>query len=535
MAAFFSRLPKQPWLAHLCGVLALFFLATFLFYPLYIILQRSLENQLALKLTLTNPYYYGRLGFTLGQALLSTLLTVILALPSALLFARFDFWGKGLMRSVFTVPFVMPTVVVGIGFLALFGAHGLSGLDLRSTLLILLLAHVFYNYAVVVRIVSAYLEGMGEGVLQAAQILGSSPWSVLRRVTLPLAAPSLFAAAALVFIFCFTSFGTIMILAPEPRFATLEIEIYRLTSRLQLEGAAVLVLAQLLLVGLFTLVYTALQRRTSVRLSAQRNPLPKAQGVWRLLVALNLGVAALLILSPLLALLYQTFWFSGGTLPNLDAFRFLAQASQEHTLQFSGLGQAAFNSLRFATTSTLLALVVGFCFSYAVARAKWQWLDGLSLLPLAASAITLGYGYILAFPQLRSGPWGMIVAHTLLGFPFVTRSLLPIMRSLPENVFAAAKTLGSSPLSVLVRIELPLLLPGFIAAASFAFAISMGEFGASLVLTRPELATIPVAIFDRLGQPGAQNYAAALALSTVLMLLTAGIFALFERFGEGEL
>ena len=233
---------SRQWLAHVLGVVATAFLLIFLFYPLTVILWRSLGDLEAVRAALGNPYYRGRLWFTTFQALLSTLLTVALALPGALLFARFDFIGKRFLRSAFTVPFVMPTVVAAIGFLALFGPRGVSGLELRGTLLIILLAHVFYNYAVVVRIVGAYLEALGPRLAEAAQMLGSSPWRLLWRVTLPLAAPAILAAAVLVFIFCFTSFGVIMILAPGPQYATLEVEIYALTSRLRLEGAAVLVL-----------------------------------------------------------------------------------------------------------------------------------------------------------------------------------------------------------------------------------------------------------------------------------------------------
>ena len=165
----------------------------------------------------------------------------------------------------------------------------------------------------------------------------------------------------------------------------------------------------------------------------------------------------------------------------------------------------------------------------------WRWLDALSLLPLATSAVTLGFGYLLAFPGLAVSPWGYILAHTLLAFPFVARSLLPALRGLPPGPLEAARVLGATPLRTLRRVEMPLLLPSFVAAAAFAFAVSLGEFGATLVISRPEYATIPVAIFDRLGRPGAANYGAALALSVLLMAVTAGVMLLLERFGQSEL
>ena len=460
-------------------MLATAFLLIFLVYPLAVVLGRSFSSWEPVGAVSSNPYYWGRLWFSTWQALLSTFLTVLLGLPGAVLFARYDFWGKRLLRSLFTLPFVMPTVVAAIGFLALVGPRGILGVNLRGTLLLILLAHVFYNYAIVVRIVGSYLESLGPRLYEAAQMLGAGPTRTFFRVTLPLAAPALIAAATLVFIFTFTSFGVILILAPEPAFATLEVEIYRLTSRLlDLSSAGLLVLVQLVVVSVFTLLYTRLQARLAVTLTGNRRPLPAPTGLARMLLRLNLAVAFVLILSPLAALTYGTFWPGGGAWPSLRNFETLLHAPR--TIGFAGAGRATLNSLRFAAQSTALALVVGFAFAYAVARGGWRWLDGSSLLPLATSSVTLGFGYLLAFPTLRASPWGLTLAHTLISFPFVARSLLPALRGLPPNLLAAAQTLGARPFAILRRVELPLLAPSLVAAASFAFAISMGEFGATL-------------------------------------------------------
>ena len=360
---------QRAWLPKAFGGLATLFLLVFLLYPLAVILGRSFERWDAVAAVASNPYYWGRLWFTVWQALLSTLLTVLLGLPGAVLFARYDFLGKRLLRSLFTLPFVMPTVVAAIGFLALVGPRGLLGVDLRGTLLLILLAHVFYNYAVVVRVVGSYLEAVGPRLFEAAQVLGAGPTRTFFRVTLPLAAPALVAAATLVFIFTFTSFGVILILAPEPRFATLEVEVYRLTSRLlDLSSAGLLALVQLVVITGFTLVYTRLQARLAVTLTGRR-PLPAPTGVARLVLGLNLVVAfALNPVTPRGADLRHVL--AGG--------RRLAECAQlspplldaPRTVGFAGAGRATFNSLRFAAQSTALALVVGFAFAYAVVRGR---------------------------------------------------------------------------------------------------------------------------------------------------------------------
>ena len=522
-------LDKRP--AHILGLFATLFLLLFFGYPLAAILGRS-AGLGALAEIATNPYYWGRLGFTLGQALLSTALTLLLGLPAALLFGRYSFPGKRLLRSAFTVPFVMPTVVAAVGFLALVGPRGLLGLDLRGTLAIILLAHVFYNFPVVVRIVGSYLESAAPRLREAAALLGAGPFRTLLRVDLPLALPALAAAASLVFIFTFTSFGVILILAPN--LPTLEVEIYRLTSRLlRLDAAAVLVVAQLLMVALVSRLYVVLQRRLAVRLSGAARTLPAPRGSSRLLLALQLLVAALLILAPLVTLAVQAFWPPGSSGPSLAGFRALLEAPL--TVTFTGAGQAVINSLLFASGTMLLALLVGFAFAYAVTRGGWRWLDEASLLPLATSAVSLGFGYLIAFPGLATSGWGLLLAHTLVAFPFVARALLPALRALPPALAEAAATLGAGALSRLRRIDLPLLRPALSSAAAFAFAVSMGEFGATLVITRPEYATIPVAIFDRLGRPGASSYAAALALSLLLMVVTAASMMILDRSGQGEL
>ena len=524
---------RANWLAHLGAVLASLFLTAFLFVPLGTILLRSFEGGVALADVLGDPFYLERLAFTTGQALLSTLLTLLLGVPSAVLFARYRFPGKAVLRSLLTIPFVMPTVVAGIGFLALVGPRGLAGLDLRDTFAIVLLAHVFYNYAIVVRIVGAYLERAAPRLREAAAVLGAGTWSTLWRVTLPVARPAILSAATLVFIFTFTSFGIILIVAPAPAFATLEVQIYRLAARLlRLDAAAVLVLAQLAVIMAVTWLYTRSQARLAVELRQTARPLPQPGAVGAAALVLVLGGSLALVLSPLAVLVVQAFArpIDGGF--TLGNFQQLLDAPR--TIGFAGLGLALRNSVVFATGTAVLGLLVGFAFAYAVARGGHRWLDQLSLLPLATSAVTLGFGYLLAFPELTVSAAGVLLAHTLIAFPFVARALLPGLRAISRSVSWAAETLGAGPWRTLRRVELPLLAPSLVGATSFAFAISLGEFGATIVLSRPEYATLPVAIFDRLSRPGAGSYGAALALSVILMALTAATMLFLERFGEGE-
>jgi thiamine transport system permease protein len=161
-------------------------------------------------------------------------------------------------------------------------------------------------------------------------------------------------------------------------------------------------------------------------------------------------------------------------------------------------------------------------------------LDALFMLPLGTSAVTLGLGYLVALSTpalagLRSSPWLIPLAHSLVAMPFVIRSLLPALRGRNPRLGDAAALLGASPSRAWLYVELPLVAPAIVTGAVFAFTVSLGEFGASLLLARPDAPTLPVMIFRFLGQPGALNYGQAMAMSSILMLTTAVSFLLLER------
>src|SRR3954470_16705788 len=170
------------------------------------------------------------LWFTLGQAVLSTVLTLLFALPGAYVFARFQFKGKSVLRAAITVPFVLPTIVVASAFLGLVGPRGILGgaLQLDGSIWAILLAHAFFNYAVVVRTVGGLWSHLDPSLEDAARTLGASRWRSLREITWPLLRPAIASATAIVFLFTFTSFGVVLVLGGQ-RYATLEVAIKRAT------------------------------------------------------------------------------------------------------------------------------------------------------------------------------------------------------------------------------------------------------------------------------------------------------------------
>lgn len=522
------------------------FLLIFFFYPLISLFVVSLTPDGVLDLSgfaeiFTDDYYIRIFLFTTGQAALSTLLTVGLALPGAYAFARFDFPGKALLLSVSTLPFVLPTVVVAAAFSALIGERGILPLNLEGTLTIILIAHVFYNYALALRMISSYWSTQSPRIEEAARVLGAHGWRLWWEIRLAAIRPAILASSALIFIFCFTSFGVMLILGGI-RFATLEVEIYRqANSLLNLQIAAALSIFQLALMFALMLVYTRLQAQSNTDLQAAQTVArtPKTPRE-KLFVGGNIALMAVLLFAPLIALLLRSFWSANGwTLQYYAALSTNARGSVLFVPPLEAVG----NSVVYALLTTVLSLILGLIAAYGLARRGRlsSLLDPIYMLPLATSAVTLGFGFIIALDEpplnLRTSRALIVIAHTLVAMPFVVRSVLPALRSISPNVRGAAALLGASPTTILRLIDLPLIGRGLIVGATFAFTVSMGEFGASLFVARPETPTMPLVIFRLLGQPGALNYGQALAMSAILMGVCAISFVLIERarvLGIGE-
>ncbi|MFR9795848.1 ABC transporter permease [Streptomyces sp. MS06] len=523
------------------------FFAVFFAYPVTAIVVRGLRVDGAWRIERLWQVAAGSdvrhvLWFTTWQAAASTALTLLVALPGAYVFARFAFPGKQVLRAVVTVPFVLPTVVVGSAFLALVGRGGLLddlwGVRLDTTVWAILLAHVFFNYAVVVRTVGGLWAQLDPGQEEAARMLGASRFAAWRTVTLPALAPAVAAAALMVFLFTFTSFGVVQILGG-PTFSTLEVEIYRQTSQLfDLSAAAVLTLLQFAAVGAILAVHarTVRRREGALRLvdAAGTARRPRGAGQWALLGGVLATVGVLLVL-PLAVLVQRSL-----AVPGLGSYRALGSDAGGVFLvpPIDAIG----NSLEYAAAATAIAVLVGGLAATALTRRDagrlLRTFDALLMLPLGVSAVTVGFGFLIALDEppldLRTS-WILVpLAQALVGVPFVVRIMLPVLRAVDVRLREAAAVLGASPWRVWREVDLPLVRRALLIAAGFAFAVSLGEFGATVFLARPDNPTLPVAVARLLGRPGAVNYGQAMALSTILMLVCAAALLVLERLRGGE-
>lgn len=532
------------------------FLGLFFYYPLANVLREGLP---LVDDVLSRPYFQRVILFTLEQALLSTVAAVALGFPLAYLLTRYDFPGKRVVKSLVMVPFVLPAITVALGFILLWGRNGyvnqllmaLFGLEepplrILYTLWAIVLAHAFYNAPLIARVVHAAWEGLDPSYEESARALGASPARVFWTVTLPQLLPSLMSAMTIVFIFCFLSFPLVLTLGGA-RFSTLEVEVYTQAKALfNRPQAAALALVGLGFSLLFVYAYLRLggvfARELRVERRGRARPLfpswrealrPHRLGIWAFIAA-----SVLLLAGPLLAVVVDSFRVSTpeGKRFGLEGYRFLWQRQYEPRIGDPPL-QAVLNSLRFGLGAVLVALPVGLAVAFGVTRLRvpgWRLWDALLMAPIATSSVILGLALLQAYrgPPLALGgtAWAVIAAHAVIVYPFVVRAVAPLLLSFDRSLVEAARSLGASRLRAFWDVERPGLAPGLVVGALFAFALSLGETSATLMLARPGLKTMPVAIYQFIN--ARQALEAAAAMSVVMIAISALAFGVFERLIE---
>lgn len=478
------------------------------------------------------------LWFTLWSAAAGTLVSVLLGLPAAYVLHRLDLPGRRLVRAALLVPFVLPTVVVGVAFRQLLRESGPLGfLGLDQTPAAIVAGLVFFNVAVVIRAVGASWESLDRRPAEAAASLGATPWQVLRTVTLPALRPAIVSAASVVFLFCATAFGIVLTLGGV-RYATVETEIYLLTTSVfDLQAAAALSVLQILVVAV--LLVTAQRLRAVPDPSVARvQPRPHRPGRGDVPALAATGLLLVLVAMPVLALIAGSLRADGGW--SMENYRALTTSGEQQALLVP-VTDALATSLRTAVDATWMALGTGLLVALVVTRRSRSraergirgGLDAFFMLPLGVSAVTLGFGFLITLDEppldLRDNALLVPIAQALVALPLVVRTIAPVLGGIDDRQRQAAASLGASPLRTVLTVDLPVVWKPLLAASGFAFAVSLGEFGATSFLARDEQPTLPVVIFRLLGHPGELNYGMALAASVVLAATTAVVVLAVER------
>ncbi len=534
MSAGVERHPRTWW-----GTAAVGVVAVLVAVPVAAVVWHTLRPDGSFDLEavgriLSSPRTWRLLVVTVAQAAASCALTLAIGLPVTWVLSRYSFRGRGALRTAATVPFVLPTVVIGAAIASLMGPRGLF--DARGTWWAILVAHLCFNLAVVLRTVGAALGAVDPDLEPAARLLGASPLGAARRVVLPAVAPAIVAAGIIVFLFCLTSFGVIVILGGGS-VTTIEVEIWtRATRQFDLSGAGVLCLLQLLAVVATLSVHARVSRRSARGAAApgpaRRRPRSARQ---RLTVGGAAVVVVVVSVVPLLALVERSLRVG-------DAWTWANWRQLGSVAEGTGLRVSPWDAVVVSVTTSLVATALALALALpavrAVARRPGGASDRLLLLPLGVSSTTIGLGLLLAVGRppldLRRAWWMVPVAQALVALPLVVRVVLPALRSVPDSVLDAAALSGAGPSQRWWRVELPLVRRAVAAGAGLALVACLGEFGATVFLARTSRPTVPVAIERLMSRPGGAGFGQAMALACVLVLLCGAVLSLVDRWLDGD-
>ena len=541
------------------------FLVIFFYFPLLSILKEGLldaPGHLTYKYilaTIEDPYNRRVIFFTLKQAIFSTLLTLALGFPGAYLVAKFDFPGKSLLKAITTVPFVLPSIIVSLGFVLLFGNNGIINRELMQlfnlsdpplrilySLKAIVLAHAFYNFPLVVRLVSAVWTSIDPKIEDAARSLGAKELHVFWHVTLPMILPGIIASLALTFIFSFMSFAVVLVLGGV-KYATIEVNIYTLmTVILDYKMGSALAIVQSLFSLSFMFFYAkvleagARTEKVSVETNGTKPQLFSTfrdvftwRGVYLFTYFL---IIFIIIIGPLLSVFsFSILHREGGqTVVSLKSYYKIFTMPYSPILGTTPL-RSIQNSLFFGIMTVLFSLPLGISIAFLLTRTKFPCkniFDAIVMLPLGISSVSLGLGYVRSFhkpPFMITGTWYAIVfAHTIIAYPFVMRSVAPILKKMKDSLIDAAMSLGATRTRAFFLIEVPIIKPGIIVGATFAFAISIGELGATYMLYHPKLTTMPISIYRFLSS---HDLVGASAMGMILIAVCTLLFICIEKTG----
>ncbi len=486
----------------------------------------------------TDSYTLHLLEFTLTQAVLSALISVIIALPFAAFFSAYQFPLRRAVLTLSGLSFTIPTILVVLGFVIWYGNNGLLNTLLMRILgkdhtvisvlysfKAIILAHVYLNFPIAFLLITNAWSGMSDETEKAAYTLGKGRTSTFFHITLPRLLPSIAAAFILIFLYCFSSFAIILVLGGSPAYSTFETEIYRRVHiNVDREGAAALSLFSFFITGILLIITS--RTRSTKKADRKARTLRKAHGKSLIAAILIMLLILLFIIPPMASIIYRAFYTKAGDF-TLRAWEDIAKSSTGFS---SSALSAIINSFMIALLSALIAVALGSKIALFSAKAGSRLLPILSSLPMAAGSVTLGLGFSLLrvtinYDSLLFSYLVIILSHLIIILPFVVRTIIPGAEAIPSDLSAASYTLGVSKGRTLRKVESPLLSSYRRKAFAFAFALSLGEVNATLTLSDGHVTTLPILIYRMINS---YNYQGAAALGTLLLAEALIVFIIGE-------
>ncbi len=518
---------KILWLVPLC------FVVVFFYWPISQITAISLSGQWLSRVFEAKTLE--AIWFTIWQATLSTVVTILVALPGAYVLYRKSFVGQKLIRALITIPFVLPSIVIAIGFTVFRSAHDFNQ-ELGFTFLAdpvywIIAAHVFVNYSIAVKTIGGVWAVLDESVDSAAALDGAGRFRTLMSISLPQLVPALVSAASLIFLFSATSFGIVLVLGGG-QVSTIETAIYfAATQRLDLELAAALVFVQTLITAIAYFVGTKLSKGTvglEEVLDLDEKPRVELRDLPAIVFSSVIWVG--LLAMPLVLVLVQAFHVEGVF--GFENFMNLGTRGARNLLNISIL-DAIWNSIRNMVIAALISFSFGTLISWLLTKTRFRSLDLVFLLPLGISSVVLGFGFLIAFNASWfpvGSSWIIVpVAQSLIALPMVIRLVYPSLIAVGKESIEQAQLDGASSWQIWRFVESKMIRGILLTALGYAATISLGEFGASSFLANGSQATIPTLLYRLISRPGEQNYGMAMAVSAILIFLSAAIVFLVSR------
>ena len=490
------------------------FIGLLFYVPLFNILGRGFTQEWVHDLV--DPATLEILWFTVWQAVVSTLVCLVLAVPGAYALYRKRFRYQKLLRALITVPFMLPTIVVATAF---------TTFHQRNTpdSIWIIVAHVFINYSLAVRTIGSHWAELDKSIEEAAELAGAGRIRSFFYVALPQLSGSFVSAAASIFLYSASSYGIILMVGGG-LVHSLETEIAAAAIGLgDLPRTAALSLLQTLLsVAAFTLTLRRGAHDVDFDgFGAKRSALDKRD----LPALLVTGVVVLsLLIIPLATIVVRAFTSDKGL---FHYFLKFGSLGYRNLLNVS-VAQAAGNSLRNMLLSACIAVAVGVLLAWLSAHTKNRKLQAIFdvalLMPLGISTIVLGLGYLVTFSSpilpLRESWLAVPLIQSVMAVPLVLRIVKPAFVGINKSLLESAFTEGATRWQTFREIEVPMVKHALVTAAAFACLVSIGEFGAASLLAFGQQATLPTVLYSLISRPGGDNYGMAMAVSVLLMAFT---------------
>jgi thiamine transport system permease protein len=519
VATIYHRSRAVNWLA----IAPIVFIFAFIVAPVLNIFVSSLQFE-SLNLLRTEAIR-NVVWFTTWQSLVSTALALTVALPLAFVTANFKFKAQRLTTSLISMPFILPSIVVGVAFLQILPDN------FHRTAFALILAHVYFNFGFASRLISARWLQIHPHLDDAARTLGASPLKLFRTLTLPLLSKAITNAALIMFTLCFTSYGVVRVLGGPSR-STLETEIYFRAMQLgDVSGAMLLSALQLVIIALLFVITTKasskkFEQSTRPTISRQKSLQTRKQKV---IAATIISIATLFAIVPVLAIALKSI--------NTNS-RFTTTAWRT-VFTNPEITQSIAKTFTYSVIAMSLATLLGLLSACSVAyNNKFHFISGLTTLPIVISAVSIGLGIIITFDtqpfDWRGAQLMLPLAHTLVALPLVMRIISPVLQAIPDSLRQASSVLGASPRQTWLNIDFKIIRRAAISAAAISATVSIGEFGASSFLARRGAETLPVMISRLLSRPGDSLQSQAFALATLLVMFSLVIIFVIDSFTEDK-